>query len=103
MPFYLKTKNFPFTQSMTKYAVLTGVGIGVLIFVYNKELQELFHTKPRLCDFSFGIPLYFLMSINRGLYQGQNVMDKLVLPTKPKWLLITTDHRCCFTLIFHLP
>jgi hypothetical protein len=44
-----KGKNFPFTQSMTKYAVLTGVGIGVLIFVYNKELQELFHTKPRLC------------------------------------------------------
>jgi O-antigen/teichoic acid export membrane protein len=68
-----------FTQSMTKYAVLTGVGIGVLIFVYNKELQELFHTKTAtmFVIFSFGIPLYFLMSINRGLYQGQNVMDKL--------------------------
>jgi hypothetical protein len=49
MPFYLKTKKLPFTQSMTKYAVLTGVGIGVLIFVYNKELQELFHTKTSNC------------------------------------------------------
>jgi hypothetical protein len=43
---------------MTKY--LTGVGIGVLIFVYNKELQELFHTKTAtmFVIFSFGILLF---------------------------------------------
>jgi O-antigen/teichoic acid export membrane protein len=27
--------------------------------------------------FGFGIPFYFMMSINRGLYQGKNVMNKL--------------------------
>jgi O-antigen/teichoic acid export membrane protein len=70
-----------FTQSITKYAVLAGICIGILIFVFNEELQELFHTKTAtmFVIFSFGIPLYFLMSINRGLYQGQNRMDKLAL------------------------
>ena len=76
---YKDKKLSLFTQSITKYAALTGVCIGVLIFVFNKELQELFHTKTAtmFVIFSFGIPLYFLMSINRGLYQGQNVMNKL--------------------------
>jgi O-antigen/teichoic acid export membrane protein len=76
----LKDKKLSlFTKSITKYAVLMGVCIGALIFFFNKELQELFHTKTTtmFVIFSFGIPLYFLMSINRGLYQGQNIMDKL--------------------------
>jgi hypothetical protein len=87
MPFYLKTKTSLLRRAWQNMQ-FWGVGIGVLIFVYNKELQELFHTKTAtmFVIFSFGIPLYFLMSINRGLYQGQNVMDKLAF-TKPKWLV----------------
>ena len=76
----LKDKKLSlFTKIITKYAVVTGICIGVFIFIFNKELQELFHTKTSsmFMIFSSGIPLYFLMSINRGLYQGQNIMNKL--------------------------
>jgi O-antigen/teichoic acid export membrane protein len=78
---FKKNKLSLFTHSITKYAVLTGVFIGVLVLFFNNELQILFHTKTAtmFVIFSFGIPLYFLMSINRGLYQGQNRMNKLAI------------------------
>jgi O-antigen/teichoic acid export membrane protein len=76
---FIDTQLSLFIKSITKYAVLTGICIGGLIFFFNEGLQEVFHTKTAIMFviFSFGIPLYFLMSINRGLYQGQNRMDKL--------------------------
>jgi O-antigen/teichoic acid export membrane protein len=68
-----------FTKMIVKYAVVTGVIISIIILFYHQELQELFHTKTAsmFLIFGLGIPLYFMMSVNRGLYQGKNLMDKL--------------------------
>ena len=68
-----------FIKLITKYATLLGVLFGVLIVVFYQELQTLFHTETAsmFYIFGFGIPLYFMMSVNRGLYQGQNVLNKL--------------------------
>jgi O-antigen/teichoic acid export membrane protein len=70
-----------FTRMITKYSTLAGLLIGVLVVVFNQELQEVFHTKTASMFFIFGlgIPLYFLMSVNRGLYQGKNLMNKLAV------------------------
>jgi O-antigen/teichoic acid export membrane protein len=68
-----------FTRMITKYALLTGLVTGMAILFFNQELQDIFHTKTALMFmiFGLGIPFYFMMSINRGLYQGKNVMNKL--------------------------
>ncbi|NRT13255.1 sugar isomerase [Flavobacterium sp. 14A] len=68
-----------FIKLITKYAAIIGIVFGVAIVVFNHELQVAFHTKTSAMFyiFGFGIPLYFMMSVNRGLYQGQNVLNKL--------------------------
>ncbi|MGM8363672.1 sugar isomerase [Flavobacterium sp. ARAG 55.4] len=70
-----------FTRMITKYAAVAGILIGLIVLVFNQELQEVFHTKTASMFFIFGlgIPLYFLMSVNRGLYQGKNLMNKLAV------------------------
>lgn len=68
-----------FIKLITKYAAVLGVLFGISIVFFYQDLQVLFHTKTAwmFFIFGFGIPLYFLMSVNRGLYQGQNVLNKL--------------------------
>jgi O-antigen/teichoic acid export membrane protein len=68
-----------FIKLITKYAAVLGLLFGICIVLFYQELQTLFHTKTAwmFFIFGFGIPLYFLMSVNRGLYQGQNVLNKL--------------------------
>lgn len=68
-----------FIKMIVKYAAIIGMTIGAMILFFNHELQELFHTKTAsmFVIFGLGIPLYFVMSVNRGLYQGKNLMDKL--------------------------
>lgn len=68
-----------FIKLITKYAAFLGVLFGISIVFFYQDLQAIFHTKTAwmFFIFGFGIPLYFLMSVNRGLYQGQNVLNKL--------------------------
>lgn len=74
-------KLIAFTSMITKFALLIGIIVGVAILILNKELQEVFHTKTSVMFmiFAIGVPFYFMMSINRGLYQGKNVMNKLAM------------------------
>lgn len=70
-----------FIKSITKYALLIGIVFGLAILIFNNELQELFHTKTAtmFVVFAFGVPLYFLMSVNRGLYQGSDNLKKMAI------------------------
>jgi O-antigen/teichoic acid export membrane protein len=70
-----------FIKNIARYALLIGFAFGFLIFIFNNKLQELFHTKTAtmFVVFAFGIPLYFLMSVNRGLYQGSNNLKKMAI------------------------
>ena len=58
-----------------------GILFGAVIFFFHKELQLIFHTQTSsmFWIFALGLPLYFLMSVNRGLYQGKDVLNKLSL------------------------
>jgi O-antigen/teichoic acid export membrane protein len=68
-----------FVVTVTKFAVLFGVVLGALIMIFSNQLYNLFHTKTAtmFVVFALGIPLYFLMSVNRGLYQGKNDLNKM--------------------------
>jgi O-antigen/teichoic acid export membrane protein len=68
-----------FVVTVTKFAVLVGFIFGALIMIFNNQLYNLFHTKTAtmFVVFALGIPLYFLMSVNRGLYQGKNDLNKM--------------------------
>jgi O-antigen/teichoic acid export membrane protein len=68
-----------FLKFIYKNALAFGMFFGFLIIVFNIQLQELFHTKTAsmFVIFGLGLPLYFVMSINRGLYQGKNNLKSL--------------------------
>ncbi len=70
-----------FLRLITKYASFFGILFGAVIFFFHKELQLIFHTQTSsmFWIFALGLPLYFLMSVNRGLYQGKDVLNKLSL------------------------
>lgn len=70
-----------FVKIITRTALFFGVLIGTLIVIFNKNLQLLLHTETSemFLIFGFGIPLYFLISINRGLYQGKNGLQKMAI------------------------
>jgi hypothetical protein len=84
---FIKTKTFAIHSENYQVCRFDGVCRCSDIF-FNKELQELFHTKTATMFVILVLDptSIFLMSINRGLYQGQNIMDKLAFtPIKLKW------------------
>jgi len=70
-----------FTKMIARVSLFFGILIGALIAFFSTNLQTLFQTETSemFVIFGFGIPLYFLISINRGLYQGGNNMYKMAI------------------------
>ncbi|CAL2091635.1 Sugar isomerase [Tenacibaculum sp. 190524A05c] len=68
-----------FMNFILKRSVFFGVLVGVLIIVFSSQLQSIFNTENRLMFVIFGIsvPIYFLMSVNRGVFQGGKDFLKL--------------------------
>lgn len=73
------TKLNLFLKFIFKYALIFGLLFGFGVGIFSNQLQEVFKTKTSLMFvvFGFGLPLYFIMSINRGLYQGKNDLKSL--------------------------
>ncbi len=72
-------KRLAFIRLMTTSALLSGIGLGLIIVASCNLLQKVFHTQSALMFvlFGVGIPFYFLMSVNRGVYQGNNNLFNL--------------------------
>jgi O-antigen/teichoic acid export membrane protein len=72
----LKSK---FIKTISKASIAIGVFIGFLFVFFSENLQTLLHTETDTMFhlFGIGIPLYFLMSVNRGIYQGENNLIQL--------------------------
>ncbi len=68
-----------FKNTMYKYALVFGVLASFLVLVFSKSLQTLFNTQNHwmFVAFAIAIPLYFVMSVNRGRYQGGQEFVKL--------------------------
>ena len=70
-----------FIAKVFKNATIFGLVFGVIIIFFAKELQTVFNTSSSsMFDiFGFGVPLYFIMSVNRGIFQGKKQFKALSL------------------------
>jgi O-antigen/teichoic acid export membrane protein len=68
-----------FSKLMYKTALISGLAIGTLIIICNNNLQLLFKTNSSIMFtvFGFSIPLYFILSVKRGIHQGKNKLIQL--------------------------
>ena len=68
-----------FIASIYKSASIVGIILGITIVLLSNELQLLFKTtsSSMFVVFGIGIPLYFLMSVNRGIFQGEKKLISL--------------------------
>ncbi|MEP3837632.1 MAG: oligosaccharide flippase family protein [Algibacter sp.] len=68
-----------FISKIYKNALLVGVIMGALIVISANQLQILFNTSSSnmFVVFGIGVPLYFLMSVNRGVFQGKKAFKSL--------------------------
>lgn len=85
-----------FKKSMYKYAGIAGLITGVCIVIFSSQLQIFFNTTTyeMFTIFGLGVPIYFIMSINRGFYQGQNKLKRLSITYQSEMI-----SRLLFTLI----
>ncbi|WP_237275411.1 MATE family efflux transporter [Tenacibaculum ovolyticum] len=68
-----------FILKVYKNAFITSIFLGLLIIIFSKELQYFFRTTSysMFVIFGLGVPLYFLMSVNRGIFQGKKRLTSL--------------------------
>tara|TARA_R110002051_G_scaffold34256_3_gene76317 strand:- start:39246 stop:40502 length:1257 start_codon:yes stop_codon:yes gene_type:complete len=68
-----------FKNTMYRYALVFGLFTGVLVLFFSKNLQALFNTQNHymFIVFAVAVPLYFIMSVNRGRFQGRHEFGKL--------------------------
>ncbi len=73
-----KTYN-SFISLMYKGAIVTSIVLGTLIVFFAENLQTIFKTSSSnmFVVFGIGVPLYFLMSVNRGVFQGKKELISL--------------------------
>lgn len=73
------SKRLAFVQKSYKQASTFGVVLGAAIVVFATQLQMLFQTDSSVMFTIFGIavPVYFVMSVNRGNLQGQQSFIEL--------------------------
>ncbi|MBU3821264.1 oligosaccharide flippase family protein [Flavobacteriaceae bacterium XHP0103] len=62
-----------FISKVYKNAFIVGLGFSALIIAFSNQLQQVFNTSSSsmFIIFGIGVPLYFLMSVNRGVFQGK--------------------------------
>ncbi len=85
-----------FISKIYKNALMVGIIMGVLIVCFATQLQELFNTSSSsmFVIFGCGVPLYFLMSVNRGVFQGKKAFKSLSITYQLEML-----SRLLFTLV----
>ncbi|EDP96933.1 oligosaccharide flippase family protein [Kordia algicida OT-1] len=68
-----------FATNMYKKSVFTGIIFGGLIIFFSEALQAFFKTSSStmFVIFGIGIPFYFMMSVNRGIFQGTQKLVSL--------------------------
>jgi O-antigen/teichoic acid export membrane protein len=77
-----------FISKVFKNALLVGIIFGILIILGAGVLQNLFNTSSSMMFiiFGFGVPLYFLMSVNRGVFQGKKAFKNLSITYQTEML-----------------
>lgn len=68
-----------FVAKIYKNAFTTGIVLGIVIVLFSNSLRAFFNTSSAtmFVIFGIGVPFYFLMSVNRGVFQGKNELTNL--------------------------
>lgn len=68
-----------FISNTFRNALLTGIALGATIIIFATDLQAFFKTtsSTMFVIFGLGVPFYFLMSVNRGVFQGRKELKSL--------------------------
>ncbi|QNM86899.1 oligosaccharide flippase family protein [Polaribacter pectinis] len=68
-----------FISNTYKKASIVGVVLGIIVILFSSELQDFFKTisSNMFVVFGIGVPFYFLMSVNRGIFQGKKELNSL--------------------------
>ncbi|EAQ41674.1 oligosaccharide flippase family protein [Polaribacter sp. MED152] len=90
-----------FISTLYKRAFIVGIILALAIILFSAELQEFFKTSTSkmFLLFGIGVPFYFLMSVNRGVFQGKQELTSLSVTYQSEMisrLLIT------FSLLYFL-
>ncbi len=82
---------------VVKRSLIIGLLMGLLIIIFSKQLQVVFNTTTSnmFLIFGIGVPFYFLMSINRGIFQGKKRFVQLSITYQAEMV-----SRLLITLIF---
>jgi O-antigen/teichoic acid export membrane protein len=75
-----KTSIFSaFISKIYKNALFTGSFFGMAIIIFASQLQHFFKTTSAtmFVVFGLGVPFYFVMSVNRGIFQGKQELKEL--------------------------
>jgi len=77
-----------FTAKMYKNAFVIGIVSGLTIILFSSHLQAIFKTasSQMFVIFGIGVPLYFLMSVNRGVFQGKKTFKSLSITYQTEML-----------------
>ncbi len=77
-----------FVANMYKSGAIAGVVFGMLIILFSSQLQQLFNTisSTMFIIFGLGVPFYFIMSVNRGVYQGKKEYKSLSITYQAEML-----------------
>ena len=77
-----------FISSTYKLATVLGIVLGLIVIFFSNQLQQLFNTSSSsmFVIFGAGVPLYFLMSVNRGVYQGKQEFKLLSITYQAEML-----------------
>jgi len=90
-----------FLNYVYKTSVVFSLLLGAVIILCSAQLQTFFNTstKTMFMVFGMGVPFYFIMSVNRGIFQGKEALYSLSITYQTEMisrLLIT------FSLLFLL-
>jgi len=68
-----------FVSVIYKQASIVGVVLCFIIIIFANQLQTFFNTSSSemFVVFGLGVPFYFLMSVNRGVFQGKSQFTQL--------------------------
>ncbi|MDG1805382.1 oligosaccharide flippase family protein [Flavicella sp.] len=107
MSFQLVTAKFSYSWSEEEYliftkkifgvAILVGLFFGGIIVAFSKTLQTFLNTtsSQMFVYFGIGVPFYFLMSVNRGVFQGKKQFVFLSVTYQAEMI-----SRVLFTFLF---
>ena len=77
-----------FISKIYRLASIIGIGFGALIVIFANQLQLVLNTSSSsmFIIFGIGVPLYFLMSVNRGIFQGKKEFKSLSITYQAEML-----------------